>query len=51
MIEQVFVGSAQQRSEGRRLVGLTGRQVEVQRVPVGIAQQMDLGGKPPAGAA
>jgi hypothetical protein len=29
-------------------VGLTGRQMKVQRMPLPIAQHMDLGGKTPA---
>ena len=50
MIEQVFVGPDQQRFQRGRLVRLTGGEMEVQRMSVRVAQQMNFARKSPARA-
>ena len=45
-----FVGTHQQRHDGGGLVGLAGRQMEVERVAMTVTEQVDFRGKPAAGA-
>jgi hypothetical protein len=50
VVEQAFIGADQQRFQGSRLVRLAGREMEMQRVTMRIAQQMNFARKSPAGA-
>ena len=48
-VDDPLLGPLQQRDQARRLVRLPGRQVEVQRVAMAVAQQVDLGREAAAG--
>jgi hypothetical protein len=50
MIEQAFVGSGEKRFQAGRFVRLTGGEMEVKRVPMLVAEQMNFARKSPAGA-
>jgi hypothetical protein len=50
VIDHLFVGAFQQRLDRRRLVGLAGREMKVQRMTVLVTQQMNFCGKTPARA-
>src|SRR5262249_51457480 len=50
-IGELFAGTLQQGDEGRRFMGLAGRQVEVQRVAAAVAEEVELGGEPAPRAA
>ena len=50
-VDDRLVGPVQQRHQGRVVVRLPGRQVEVERVTMAVAQQVEFRGKTPAGTA
>ena len=50
-VDDRLVGPHQQRHQGRVVVRLPGRQVEVERVTMAVAQQVEFRGEPAAGTA
>jgi hypothetical protein len=51
VVEQAFIGANKQRFQGGRLVRLAGREMEMQRMTMRIAQEVNFARKSPAGAA